>query len=84
MDQLYITVLYMNFYEFWKKLKFSLKIHVLAYDFSENHQFGAKTDRNSVFLDRDPHIAGSVIHNSHVWVFIGFKKTQIFAQNHRC
>jgi hypothetical protein len=25
-----------------------------AYGFSENRQFGAKTDRNSVILDRDP------------------------------
>jgi hypothetical protein len=29
---------------------------VLAYCFSESHQFAAKTDQNSVFLYRDPHI----------------------------
>jgi hypothetical protein len=29
----------------------------LAYGSSENGQFGAKIDRNSVFLGRDPHIA---------------------------
>jgi hypothetical protein len=28
----------------------------LAYGFSENGQFGAKTDRNSVFLGCDPQI----------------------------
>jgi hypothetical protein len=30
---------------------------VLAYGLTENCQFGAKTDRNSIFLDRDPRIA---------------------------
>jgi hypothetical protein len=29
---------------------------VLAYGISENRQFAAKTDRNSIFLGRDPHI----------------------------
>jgi hypothetical protein len=29
----------------------------LAYGFSENGQFGAESDRNKVFLGRDPHIA---------------------------
>jgi hypothetical protein len=29
---------------------------VLAYGFSENYQFGAKTDRNSIFLGHDPRI----------------------------
>jgi hypothetical protein len=46
-------VSYMSFYRF---SKFLLKIHNLAYGFSENRQFAAKTDRNSVFLGRDPHI----------------------------
>jgi hypothetical protein len=30
---------------------------VLAHGFTENCQFGTKTDRNSVFLGRDPRIA---------------------------
>jgi hypothetical protein len=29
---------------------------VLAYGFTKNSQFAAKTDRNSIFLCRDPHI----------------------------
>jgi hypothetical protein len=33
---------------------------VLAYGFNENCQFGAKPDRNSVFLGRDPRIANWV------------------------
>jgi hypothetical protein len=32
-------------------------MHSLAYGFSENRQFAAKTDRNSIFLSRDPHIS---------------------------
>jgi hypothetical protein len=35
-----------------------LKIHVLAYGFIEISQSAVKTDRNSVFLGRDPHIPG--------------------------
>jgi hypothetical protein len=30
--------------------------NVLAYGFTEDHQFAAKTNRNFVFLGRDPHI----------------------------
>jgi hypothetical protein len=29
-------------------------MHVLAYGFSENHQFATKTNQNSIFLSRDP------------------------------
>jgi hypothetical protein len=29
---------------------------MLAYGFTENHQFVIKTERNSIFLGRDPHI----------------------------
>jgi hypothetical protein len=51
-DQLYISVSYMNLYGFWKNLNFRLKsVGVsLAHGFSENYQFGEKTDRNSVFF----------------------------------
>jgi hypothetical protein len=38
--------MYINFYE----------IRRLNYGFNENCQFGAKTDRNSVFLGCDAHI----------------------------
>jgi hypothetical protein len=41
----------------FKKIQFFYQNpKVLAYGFSENHQFTEKTDRNSVFLYRDPHI----------------------------
>jgi hypothetical protein len=40
----------------FKKIKFALKIHRLAYGFTKNCQFTAKTDRNSVFHGLDPHI----------------------------
>ncbi len=33
---------------------------VLAYGFTENRQFRSVTDRNFVFLGRDPHIAGQL------------------------
>jgi hypothetical protein len=41
----------------FQKIKiFAQNPNVLAYGFSENHQLGAKSNRNSVFLGRDPHI----------------------------
>jgi hypothetical protein len=47
---------------------------VLAYGFTENHQFAAKTDRNSVFHGCDPRIMDRL----HVMVtdisFDGFQK----------
>jgi hypothetical protein len=45
----------MSFYEFWKNRIFAQNPYV-AYDFTENRQFGAKIDRNSVFHGRDPYI----------------------------
>jgi hypothetical protein len=36
---------------------FALNPYVLAYGFTKNHHFGAKTDRNFIFLGRDSHIA---------------------------
>jgi hypothetical protein len=46
-----------EFLQVLKKLKFSLKIRRDAYGYTKNHQFGAKIDRNSVFLGRNPYIA---------------------------
>jgi hypothetical protein len=40
-----------------KNFRFLLEIHGCAYGYTENCQFGAKTDWNSVFLGRDPRIA---------------------------
>jgi hypothetical protein len=45
---------------------------VLAYGFTENCQFGAKTDRNSVFLRRDPRIANRLSITVPYFNFYGF------------
>jgi hypothetical protein len=45
---------------------------VLAYGFSENCQFGAKTDRNSVFLGPDPRIANWLSITVPYFNFCGF------------
>jgi hypothetical protein len=55
--------------------------NVLAFSFTEKHEFVAKTDRNSIFLGCDAHILDQlyimVIYTS----FYGFKKNHILAQN---
>jgi hypothetical protein len=43
-----------------KKLKFLLKSIGLSLGFSEHRQFGAKTDTDSLFLVRNPHIADRI------------------------
>jgi hypothetical protein len=43
-------------YEFFEFLIFAHNPYVLAYGFTENRQFVAKTIQNSVFIYRDPHI----------------------------
>jgi hypothetical protein len=45
---------------------------VLAYGFTENCQFGAKTDRNSVFLGHHPHIANRLSITVPYFNFYGF------------
>ena len=52
-----IMVPYFNFYGFWKISYFCSKSNGVSLRFSENCQFGAKTDRNSIFLGRDCRIA---------------------------
>jgi hypothetical protein len=54
---------------------------VLAYGFTENCQFGAKTDRNTVFHGRDPRIANRLSIKVLFSIFTGFEKIHIFAQN---
>jgi hypothetical protein len=56
-NRLSTTFSYMNLYVFKKIHIFDQNPRVLAYGFTENCQFGAKIDRNSVFLGRDPRIA---------------------------
>jgi hypothetical protein len=55
-NRLSITVPYFHFYGFWKISHFCSKYKGVAYGFTENCQFRAKTDRNTVFLGRDPRI----------------------------
>jgi hypothetical protein len=45
---------------------------VLAYSFTENCQFGAKTDQNSVFLCRDPRIVNWLSITVPYFNFYGF------------
>jgi hypothetical protein len=54
---------------------------MLVYGFTENHQFTIKTDRNSVFLGRDPHIADRLYIMVSYMSFYGFLKKSNFAQN---
>ncbi len=56
-DQLSIPVLHKIFYGFSECSHLRSKCIGVAYGFTENRQFGAKTHRNSVFLGRYPHIA---------------------------
>jgi hypothetical protein len=51
---------------------------VLAYGFAENCQFGANTDRNSVFLGRDPRIANWLSITVPHFNFYGFLKISHF------
>jgi hypothetical protein len=54
---------------------------VLAYSFTENHQLGAKIDRNSVFLCRDPHITDRLYITVSYMSFYGFKKNPTFGHD---
>jgi hypothetical protein len=54
---------------------------VLAYGFSKNCQFGAKTDRNSVFLGRDRRITNRLSIMVPYFNFYGFWKIHISARN---
>jgi hypothetical protein len=60
---------YLSFYVFKNSQFFTQNLLVLAYSFTENSQFGAKTDRISVFLGRGPPYCESVIHNGLIYEF---------------
>jgi hypothetical protein len=51
---------------------------VLAYGFTKNSQFSTKTDRNSVFLGRDPRIANRLSITVPYFNFYGFWKFSHF------
>jgi hypothetical protein len=52
---------------------------VLAFGFTEKHHFMVKTDRNSVFLGREPHISDRLHIIALYIIFYGFEKKM--AQN---
>ena len=51
---------------------------MLAYGFTENHQFGAKTNRNSVFLGHYPHIVDQLSIMVSYMNFYGFWRISHF------
>jgi hypothetical protein len=55
--------------------------NLLAFGFIVKYQFVAKTDRNSVFLDREAHIPDQLYIIVMYISFKGFKKNQILLQN---
>jgi hypothetical protein len=61
-----------------KNFTFSLEIHRWAYGFTENCQIGAKTDRNYVFLGRDPRIPNRLSITLPYFNFYGFWKISRF------
>jgi hypothetical protein len=71
----------MNLYVFKEIHIFGQNPTVLAYDITENFQFGAKTDRNSIFLGRDPRIASRLSITVRISIFMAFEKFHIFARN---
>jgi hypothetical protein len=56
LDRLYVMVPYMSFYEFSKILNFRSKSKGVSLRFERISLVCIKTDRNSIFLSRDPHI----------------------------
>jgi hypothetical protein len=55
-DRVYIMVPYMRFYGFSKLRNYRSKSIVVSLGFTVNRQLPTKTDRNSIFHSRDPHI----------------------------
>jgi hypothetical protein len=60
---------------------FAQNPRVLGFGFTENHQFGAKTDRNTIFLGRDPNILDMLNIMVLRLSFYRFSKFSIFTQN---
>jgi hypothetical protein len=83
-DWLYIVVPHISFDEFLKNKIFAQNSYVLAYGFTKNPQFTAKTDRNSVFLSHDPHIADWLYIVILYMSFYRFKKIKFSLKIYRC
>jgi hypothetical protein len=77
-NRLSIMVPYFNFYGFWKFSHFCSKSKCVSLRFYRNCQFGAKTNRNSVFLGRDPRIANRLSITVPYFNFYGFWKFSHF------
>jgi hypothetical protein len=77
-NHLYITVSYMIFYGFLKKLNFRSKSIDVSLRFTKNRQFWAKTEQNSVFLGHDTHIADKLYITVSYMIFYGFSKNSNF------
>jgi hypothetical protein len=77
-NRLYITVSYMIFYGFLKKLNFRSKSIDVSLRFTKNRQFWAKTEQNSVFLGHDTHIADKLYITVSYMIFYGFSKNSNF------
>jgi hypothetical protein len=69
---------YFNFYGFWKFSHFCSKSKGVSLRFYRNCQFGAKTNRNSIFLGRDPRIANRLSITVPYFNFYGFWKFSHF------
>jgi hypothetical protein len=83
-NRLSITVPHFNTYGFWNFHIFARNPWVLAYGFNENCQFGVKTDRNSVFLGRDPRIANQLSRTVPYFNFYGYWKISRFCPKSKC
>jgi hypothetical protein len=80
-DWLYIMVLYIIFTVFKKLQILGQNPRVLAFGFTEKRKFVAKTDQNSVFFGRDPHIPYR-LYIMVLWIsFDGFLEFSNLAQN---
>jgi uncharacterized membrane protein YwaF len=63
-----------KFSQVLKNIKFPLKSIDFTYNFTEYRQFGAKTDRNSIFISHDPDIVDLLYIIAPYMIFYGFKK----------
>jgi hypothetical protein len=77
-NRLSITVPYFSFYGFWKISHFCSKSMGVSLRFYRKWPVWGKTDRNSVFLGRDPHIANRLSITVRYFNFYGFWKISHF------
>jgi hypothetical protein len=78
LDREYLMVPYMSFYRFLKNSNFHSKYVGVSINYTENRQFRAKTNRNSVFLGCDSHIIDWLYITIPYMNFYRFWKNSIF------